>query len=250
MNRARLSFCLVLAACTVPPRFESRVPLGTARSDEPELAVRLADTGNQLAPAICAWLRVEPAPPFVIWHVPRVEAADFLVERDRDGAILSRRIEIGDFMARRQTRFAVGHELVHWYARGVWDRLPHAVEEGLADELALRCSEELRGVRAMEFTAALASLTPERRARALALDERSWKDVSAEACSDAYAVGFEIVQRVGVDNLRALCERAENEGVERVPSAWLDAPSPTDTAPNPWKLRVDLRTGAAAARPH
>ncbi|HUR28794.1 MAG TPA: hypothetical protein VM509_11450 [Planctomycetota bacterium] len=248
MSRGIASLCLAglaFVGCATPPEFESRVAFGSARSDDLELAVQLAQTGNELAPRICELLHVEPAP-FVIWHVPDVPAAEFLVERGPTGQILSRRIDIGDVGARRQMRFLIGHELVHWYARGVWDRLPHAVEEGLADELGLRFSEDLRLLRGTELAVALASVTPERRARVLAVNERSWKSASAELRFDAYAVGFEMVQRIGVDGLRALCERAEDEGLERVPVAWLGAPQP-EGASDAWKLRLELPPASVQA---
>jgi hypothetical protein len=44
--------------------------------------------------------------------------------------------------------------------------------------------------------------------------------------SGAYAVGFEIVRRFGIDGLRELCVRAAQSGHPRVPLDWIErAPS-------------------------
>jgi hypothetical protein len=191
---------------------------------------------------VCEWLRVEPTRPFEVWHVPSLKAARTLVDVDGAGEMHWRRIEIGDFMARRQARFAVGHELVHWYARGVWERLPHAVEEGLADEIGLRFNEDMRTVREGEASLARSSMTAERVEKALAVTKRSWQKAPTELRLDAYAVGIEIVQRIGVDGLHAMCERAAQEGLERVPIAWLDVLPPD---PNGWKVRFKLAPSAS-----
>jgi hypothetical protein len=256
-------FLLLLAglsgACrTTPPKFESCATLGSARSDDPSLARKLALTGDEAAALICSSLNVEPEPPFVIWHMPEMKAAGLLVERDLADKILGRWVEIGDVMAREQTRFAVAHELVHWYARGTWDRLPHAVEEGLADELGLEFAPEWRDIREAELAHRLASMTQQRRARTFEVTERTFDGASEEIRLDAYAVGFEIVHRIGIDGLRLFCERAAVENLKRVPSEWLGEPrssrwKPVDPAAageNPahnspqWKVRIPLKSNS------
>jgi len=58
----------------------------------------------------------------------------------------------------------------------------------------------------------------------LEVTERTWCDTPARLRSDAYAVGFEIVRRLGVARLLELCRRAEAESLERVSGEWLAAP--------------------------
>jgi len=213
---------LALASCSSTPEFEHRSPAGLARSDDESVARMLAMMANIFSAQVCAALRVEQTPPFVIHHVPGRSAAGMLVERDGDGNVRDRRIEIGDRALDVCPRFLVAHELVHWYMQGVWEHLPHAVEEGLADYIALQLVPEAREQRLAEHAETLANMTPERREKALEVSERTWATTPREVRSDAYAVGFEIVERFGIEGLRELCERAQREGRERVPITWID----------------------------
>ena len=233
--------CLALFSCrAAPPKFESVAPLGSARSEDPETARMLANLGSELSVQVCERLRVETKPHFVIWHVPEMPAGGLRVARDEEGNITERRIELGTFMVHNQARFGVAHELVHWYAFGVWDRLPHAVEEGLADYIALQLAPELLDIRKADYGATSVGMTPERRARVFACNEREWPRVSEEVRLDAYAIGYEIVQRLGIDGLRSLCDRAEAEHLERVPVAWLELPPLLET----WSREFQLPSQA------
>ena len=212
---------LALASCSSTPEFEHRSPSGVARADDPNDARMLAMIGNLFTAEVCTKLGVEPEPPFVIYHVSESESLGLAVWRDGD-EIVERRIVIGDAALRDQARFSVAHELVHWYASAPWDRLPHAIEVGLADYIAVHVAPAFRDERIAELDRRLASITPERREQALAVSERTWATTPREVRSDAYAVGFEIVQRFGIEGLRELCERAQREGRERVPIAWIE----------------------------
>lgn len=212
---------LALASCSSMPEFEHRSPSGVARADDPNDARMLAMIGNLFTAEVCTKLGVEPEPPFVIYHVSGSESLGLAVWRDGD-EIVERRIVIGDAALRDQARFSVAHELVHWYASAPWDRLPHAIEEGLADYIAVHVAPEFRDERIAELDRRLASITPERREQALAVSERTWATTPREVRSDAYAVGFKVVQRFGIEGLRELCERAQREGRERVPIAWIE----------------------------
>jgi hypothetical protein len=212
---------LALASCSSTPEFEHRSLAGVARADDPNDARMLAMVGNLFTAQVCTKLGVAPEPPFVIYHVSGSERLGLAVRRDGD-EIVERRIVIGDVALRDQACFSVAHELVHLYASAPWDRLPHTIEEGLADYIALQLAPEFRDKRVAELERRLASITPERRARALAVTERAWATTAREVRSDAYAVGFEIVQRCGIEGLRYLCQRAQREGRERVPITWIE----------------------------
>jgi len=210
----------VTSACTAaPPEFEYRTPTGIARSDDATVARQLATIADDLSAPVCAELGVDRTPPFVIHHIPSHHAVGLLVARDDAGNVIDRRIHIGDESV-AQANFAIAHELVHWYASGPWERLPHALEEGLADWIALELVPEWREIREAELDAILAEITPERRALALAIRERTLEATPAQVRSDSYAVGYEVVRRLGVARMRALCERAEAEQLARAPLEW------------------------------
>ena len=210
----------------------------------------LADLGDEFAPKICAILAVEPEPAFVIWHVPKLESGGIYVARDDEGNITDRRIEIGEQGVRRQARFAVAHELVHWYATRAWDRLPHAIEEGLADTIGLELAPECLELRLSDYAATSVGMTAERRARALAITERTWAGASSELRDDAYAIGFEIVARVGIERLHTLCDRATTLKLDRVPLDWLGESNSTSEAATamqnrpPWKILLPVTSSS------
>ncbi|HTF86851.1 MAG TPA: hypothetical protein VK843_00460 [Planctomycetota bacterium] len=238
---------LIFALCNcraAPPRIEVVGALGSARSEDASVARMLATTGSILAPQVSRLLQVEAEPPFVIWHMPEMHDGGLFVERNFTGAIMDRRIGIGDFLLQAQPQFTVAHELVHWYATGIWDRLPHAVEEGVADTIALRFVPEWKQVRESELAMNLLAVTPARRSRALEVTERTWQSSPMELRFDAYAVGFEIAHRIGIDGLHGLCERAAALDLERIPVAWLEAPVGSAQNPLPWKIRVPLQSAS------
>ncbi len=219
-RRTTALLAAVTCACTAaPPEFEYRTPTGIARSDDEAVARELGILADHLSAPVSAELGVERTPQFVIHHIPSHHAIGLLVARDGEGKILDRRIHIGDESV-AQAPFAIAHELVHWYASGPWERLPHALEEGLADWIALQLVPEVRAIREAELDAILAEITPERRALALAISKRTWAATPTQVRSDSYAVGYEIVRRLGVARMRALCERAESEQLARAPLVW------------------------------
>lgn len=231
MKRLLLLLPLVLASCSSTPEFEHASPAGVARADDRDDARMLAMMGNLFAHDVCARLGVELAPPFVIEHVSGTNVLGLDVQRDSADRIVSRRIVIGDAPLLKQARFSVAHELVHWYASDPWDRLPHAIEEGLADYIALQLAPEFRDARLEELARRRAEMTPERRERAIALTEREWNGAPKETRSDAYAVGYEVVERLGIEALRELCVQAREQGLARVPLVWIEGkPLPPNVA--------------------
>lgn len=217
---------LALAPCgcrSAQPRFEYATPTGVARSDDEHVARAIAEIADSFSAPVAREMEVDQPPPFVIHHVHHVPTpfgGGVWVVRDRAGRVVDRHIVISN-LGLMQARFAIAHELVHWYASRTWDRLPHAVEEGLADSIALKLAPEWKQIRELELDLRLNEITPERRALALQVTERQWEAAPTQVREDAYAVGFEIVQRLGVARLRALCVMAEAAGLDRVPVPWL-----------------------------
>jgi hypothetical protein len=219
-------FLLILLAATAacraaPPKFEYRGTHGIARSDCPGDARYLATTADALAHRVCERLDIELTPPFVIYHYFDSEATGVLVERKKD-RMVDRWILIGEFALRYQPRFTVAHELVHWYVCPPWDRLPHVVEEGLADFIAIEFDPRLGSVRVPELEHRIAEITAERRTRTYAITNRTMERTPEDVKSDMYAVGFEIVRRLGLERLRELCERAEREALAEAPIEWFE----------------------------
>jgi hypothetical protein len=121
-------------------------------------------------------------------------------------------------------RYTVAHELVHFYATGIWERLTRAQEEGLADFLACQLVPEYRDRREKLLAGWLMkapSMDPE-----WALDRswESWTQLMADGLEDPVnAYGYAIMRRCGVDELQTLCARAESIGLREVPAAWIVA---------------------------
>src|SRR5690606_39218894 len=116
-----LVFLLACAGCgcrSGVPVHEWRTDAGLARADSIERARALAELAEELAPAVCALLEVPMAPPFVLLFDSELDHHGLRVWRDGRGRIVDRRIELGPAVL-EQLRFAVTHELVHWYRQGI-----------------------------------------------------------------------------------------------------------------------------------
>lgn len=117
----------------------------------------------------------------------------------------------------QEERSTLAHELVHWFASGPWASLPTGVEEGLAqvvaDELVPEHATAERTSRAILLQlAARGDLGPIDVDRALLDGSHGWEDSPPLMAGLAGALGHAIVQRVGRERLRTLCERARAEG--------------------------------------
>ncbi len=233
---------LNLCSCrATPPKFEARTQLGSARSDDENVARALADKASAYAPMVCEILDVERESPFIIWHVPGRVNGLTLMEIDSSGRVTGTRIEIGDQALPHLQDYLLAHELAHWYMRdATWARLPLAVEEGLGDAVAFLIVPEMHVLRDEQYADAIAGLTLERRNRVLEISRRDWNQAPREVRDDAYPVGYEIVQRIGIDGLRAMCDRAAIEHLERVPVAWLNLPRLPSNPTQSWARRFKL----------
>jgi hypothetical protein len=220
--RILLLVALGLSACRSTPGFRVESPAGVASAYDVRDAWALAVLGNYFAPKVCEVLGVEMAPPFVIEEVSGVDIAGVDVKRDSADRIVSQRIVLGGVAMRVQTNRLVVHELVHWYKSDPWDRLPHVVEEGLAEYICLIFAPEFRDPRVAELAEYRANLTPERRERALSVTWQNKGDIPKDERTEIYAVGYEIVERLGIEGVRALCVKAREQGLELVPMDWFE----------------------------
>jgi hypothetical protein len=120
-------------------------------------------------------------------------------------------------------RYVLAHELVHWSTPAVWHRLPITLEEGLCEHVAMQIEPEFGKTRRAALDEALARTTLAEFDEFLALDltVASYGNVSGERKDKLYAVGRFVVEQLGIDRLRGLCERAAREGLNKIPSEWI-----------------------------
>jgi hypothetical protein len=161
-----------------------------------------------------------------------------------------------------QSPWYLAHELVHALIGPSWGPLPGILEEGLGDVVAERLNPEYQShirahrlLNASAFTGGLAlalvyrepgsgprSSWPEviektrlelgpgydaPTLRTLLATPRSelherWNDIPEAFYGIAWLMVSRTVERIGLEGLHALCERASNEGRELVPIAWLE----------------------------
>jgi hypothetical protein len=225
---------LILAACSCRASlpYEHRTATGVARANDLAQARSVGIMSELFLHRTAAQLGVPPKVGFVVHYDDSVEGPNGIrVWRDRRGKVIDRRIELGGD-SRDSQDFCVAHEMVHWNLQGVWTRLPVTVEEGLADYIALHLVPEFRDERERELRERLSNLDPELIDRAWMLEHATREDTAPEVRSAAYAIGFDIVRRLGVDELRRLCALAESSGHAVVPREWFNA-LPPNVAPTP-----------------
>lgn len=159
--------------------------------------------------------------------------------------------------------FVVGHELGHAWLAPEWRPLPQILEEGLADQCGERADPEAGAWRRLFHALRLASWDGDGFAyqfqtgnqieagtlrlgspRAdlpgiagmLALDATSYHEIgSVDDMSLFYGVGYALVNELGTQKLRALCERARAERRRSVPPEWvLESAGIASTAGAEW----------------
>ncbi len=117
-----------------------------------------------------------------------------------------RRIEVVDWI--------LAHELVHWHADGtpLQRHLPHVIYEGLAERVAVdlvpRWEDDRRSL--YERLIGLARERGELSALIVraGMDKYEWVSLpSDDGLYELYALGFTLVDRIGVDALRDAAER-------------------------------------------
>ena len=146
-------------------------------------------------------------------------------------------------------RFVIAHELAHAWLAPEWNVLPQMLEEGLADLAGERadpqagvCRRLFHGLRLVtwagigwpyvlerdgEKEAGMLHLgkpeqgLPELGAM-LELDGRNFHDVGGEQNENLlYAVGYALVQQIGVPKLAQLCARARTANLTQIPADWV-----------------------------
>lgn len=108
----------------------------------------------------------------------------------------------------------LAHELVHWHARGtpIQRNLPLVVGEGIAERIALDIVREYEADRRAVYGDLLDAARrrgdlPDLISRAN-LDEYGWHSLPPESSRhELYALGFALVNRIGVDALREAATR-------------------------------------------
>lgn len=123
-------------------------------------------------------------------------------------------------------RFLLAHELAHHYLPRAWHRLPAVVEEGIADAIGMEAEPSVVAERLRTYEQAIEATlsSPARRASGLAALHARGDQIAAlpqEEHLFVAAVGFLLVDRVGLGGLQALVVRAERLGGGPVPLMWV-----------------------------
>jgi hypothetical protein len=162
-------------------------------------------------------------------------------------------------------RFVIAHELAHAWLAPQWNVLPQILEEGLADMAGERadpqagvCRRLFHGLRLVTWAgigwpyvfehdgkqeAGMLHLgkpeqgLPELGAM-LELDGRNYHDVGGEQNENLlYAVGYALVEQIGVPKLASLCERARAASLAQIPADWvLEAAGLSRTSGSMWAI--------------
>lgn len=243
---APFAFALATACATSPeaiPPIAVQSSQGEVRAYTAEDAGRVAALLEELAPKVRELL-VETREGGPEVFVLEQQVANSPIAYNCDGRIL-----LGP-RSRDLERFALAHELAHWQVAGAWKALPPAVEEGLADGIALELVPEASFSIAVGYLSELHEGGVVDPVEVLHLTRRQWSDMPHGAERSArYAVGFFIAVRIGIPKLRALCAKAVLAGHERVPAEWLLAEArlpPTDIAD--WKLSLQGSVTSGASK--
>jgi hypothetical protein len=198
MRIAGSILALCLTACVSVPDHRVDGQHGTVLAYAPEVAREVAETLDVLAPAVRARLESpRTAPPVV--HVRSSDAGP---------SYRGDRIELGRPLYEQEDwRFVLHHELVHWYAESTWvEGLPLVLEEGVADYLTC------------EAFGGLAARAEQIRARAyptvdlvaaFEIEQDDWHRLDRPGALLHYHLGFELVQRIGLEELRELALTGE-----------------------------------------
>lgn len=217
--RQVLSLTLLALASCASTEFD-RAPMtcetgsGTVRGSDAEDVAEVGRLVQELAPRVCEILR--PERPELVRVVVLESAADpyakaYTHEFVREGRIVDRFIVVGS-ESKHLRAFIVAHELVHWFSDGAWDRLPLALEEGLADLVACQLDRAGREAKLYDLARVPPAEGFDEIEAALCVSRESWAGLTPAERDRAYWVGAIVVQRIGVEGLRGLCEQAAAEG--------------------------------------
>jgi len=174
-------------------------------------------------------------------------------------------------------RFVIAHELAHAWLAPQWNVLPQILEEGLADLAGERadpqagvCRRLFHGLRLVTWAGIGWPYALERDGEQevgllhlgrtepglpelgemLELDGREYHEVGGEQNENLlYAVGYALVQQIGVPKLAQLCADANAAGLAQIPAEWvLDAAGLTRTSGSLWAVSGQRLIGEAEER--
>lgn len=242
-----LASCVTSAFDSAPKTCET--DSGTVRGYTTEDVAEVGRLVREFCPRVRELLspkEPEPVRVVVVRSVSEPFPRPYTRESARDGRALGRLIIVGS-ESRHLRGFIVGHELVHWYADGVWDRLPLALEEGLADLIA--CELDPVGREAKEYDLAMVrrAATFDEIESALTVSRESWISLSSAERSRVYWVGSIVARRLGIEGLRALSSTATADGLDEIPIARVLATTGLGTDPRNWNdaAREQRRTSSS-----
>lgn len=217
--RAVLTLALLALTSCASTEFD-RAPMtcetgfGTVRGFAAEDVEEVGRLVRDLAPRVLEILRPEHAEPVrvVVLDTPADPSAKaFTHEFVREGHLVDRFIVVGS-EGRHLRAFLVAHECVHWWADGPWDRLPLALEEGLADLIACQLDPAGREAKLYDLAHVPPAASFEEIEAALCVTRETWAGLTAAERDRAYWVGYVVASRLGVEGLRELAEQAEVTG--------------------------------------
>ena len=253
MKHVRLT--LGLAACTTACsmvghealRAEVEASWFTVHAQDRATAQRVLAECEALAPGVLSGWTSGPSGPVEIFCMP-VDAQCGEGRNLTEGDPEQRRVRCIEIDIGRELaweRFVLAHELAHAWLAPEWNPLPQILEEGLADMAGARadpeagvCRRLFHGLRLVTWAGIgwpyqverngkqeagmLRTGKPEQGLPTLAdmleLDGTSYHEVGGEQNENLlYAVGYALVQQIGVPTLKELCERALAEGLAQIP---------------------------------
>lgn len=132
-----------------------------------------------------------------------------------------------DETGRSDLEYSVAHELAHWYMpRSVFAKLPLFAQEGLAVYVGLTFFppflDQLGRAGRWESSPPLPSH--------LYLDADGWYQLSPDERTELSGLALEVVYRIGLDELRGLCEQGDPSIPSLLEHAGLYAPSAAKNA--------------------
>lgn len=198
---------------TAPPLVIERNGV-VVRADDLEEAERMAGVFVDLDRKVRCLLEVNSPPTPELW----------LLDHGFDGPIdatfsLDPPI-VGLGQRHHESQDLMAHELAHHYMRRWPSRLPAVIEEGLADMVGGVASDKLQAIRKWHASVLdrtkVMSIT-----NVLRLSSGDFVKIRDRKVTSALrSVGFRLVDKMGVEELRRMCLRASELDLAHVPIEW------------------------------
>ena len=199
MRFPRPLLAVFVASCTTVPKFRYDGTEGTVLADSPSVAANVAAALDELVPIVRSYLGSPEDTPVTVYVVKRDSPGSCIY--DDLGRTQPAHIELNrELDTEKRRRFALYHELVHWFGQDTWvGNLPLYLEEGVADYLACTSIDavELRHVEKPLPPGTTLNLT-----QLHSITPREWQKASPEQVDFMYRAGFAVVYRIGIPRLR------------------------------------------------